>query len=122
MNDINSGESQQKRLDQIRETCINYLVNLLQTNNNKINWENLGIPELVPISCSKVESSEENTDLFSTIYGVELKDDIIYVTVLDYGELNIQDVSTSELYALCDFLFQWNKELNLNIYGESGDN
>lgn len=100
---------------EVRDECIAYLMKTLEENGNKINWrDNDDIQEYVTVSYDGGNHPEYASNLFSTVYGIELlpTNDIVF-DIEDCDEYDLTSVPTMELIDICSFIDSYQEELNL---------
>ena len=75
---------------ELREECVKFLTKTLKANDNRIEWD---------------DHPEYASNAFSTVTAVNLKDNgDITLETEDTPEYCLENVSTAEVYDLCDFI------------------
>lgn len=80
------------------DVCKEYLLNVLKSHNNKIEWEG----ERIAVSYDGEFISEDN--LTSRVNGIFLDNDSIYLETIDCPAYSIYNLNVEELYNLCKFI------------------
>lgn len=98
----------------LRETCIDYLASALaQAENNRIDlMEDCD----VMVSYDGGRHPEYDSNMYSNLYAVYLKDGEIYLDIEDTNEYSIDRVSTDDIHSVCEGV-----HLTMEYDGE-GDN
>lgn len=102
-----------KLSNQLKKGCMDYLSELLDSNDNNIDWEEIELPEYVSVAYDGGNHPEYDSNVFSTVYGIKAEGDNMYLHTEDCDEYDISYVSVSELYTLCDFLDQYKQEIGI---------
>ena len=91
--------------NQLRNDCVDYLIRKLEENGNHIDWDDKDLDCSVTISYNGGNHPEYASNLYSTLTGIDLDENgNITFDIEDCSEYDVDDVSTDELYYVCDFL------------------
>ena len=94
-----------KVCNQLREDCIEYLTRKLQENGNHIDWEDKDLDCSVCLSYDGGNHPEYASNCYSTLTAIDLNErGEVTFDIEDCSEYDIDNVPTSELYDVCDFL------------------
>ena len=96
---------------EIRDLCIQYLIELLKKNNSKIYWEDIYLDESVTVSYDGGRHPEYASNVYSVVNGLFIDDNKIYLDIEDCSKYAINNITTEELCDLCYFLDSNKKEL-----------
>lgn len=90
---------------QVRKECIKFLKRVLKKNDKHLEWDDSELDCSVCVNYDGGNHPEYASNCFSTVYGVDMneKGEITLCTE-DCDEYDIDSVSTSEIYDLCDFI------------------
>lgn len=92
-------------LGELRKDCVEYLKRKLQENGNHIDWEDKDLDCSVCLSYDGGNHPEYASNCYSTLTAIDLNDGVeITFDIEDDGCYYIDNVPTSELYDVCDFL------------------
>lgn len=95
-----------KILPQLREECVEFLTNKLRENNNKLSWDCCEIDEYVSVCYDGGRHPEYASNVFSSVEGVFIEDDKIYLNIEDDGKYSIDNVNTTELLDVCSYIVE----------------
>ena len=95
-----------KILPQLREECVEFLTNKLRENNNKLSWDFCGIGEYVSVCYDGGRHPEYASNVFSSVEGVFIEDDKIYLNIEDDDKYPIDNVNTTELLDVCTYIVE----------------
>ena len=95
-----------KILPQLREECVEFLTNKLRENNNKLSWDCCGIGEYVSVCYDGSRHPEYASNVFSSVEGVFIEDDKIYLNIEDDDKYPIDNVNTTELLDVCSYIVE----------------
>lgn len=91
--------------DELRRECIEFLKRVLQANNNHLEWDDSELDSSVCVTYDGGNHPEYASNAFSTVTAIDLnKDGFITLEIEDCPEYWLDDVSTDEVWALCDFI------------------
>ena len=89
----------------VRKECIKFLEKTLKANNNHLEWEDEELNSSVCVTYDGGNHPEYASNAFSTVTAVNLdKDGNITLEIEDCPKYWLDDVSTDEVLALCDFI------------------
>lgn len=95
-----------KILPQLREECIEFLTNKLRENNNKLSWDCYEIGGYVSVCYDGGNHPEYASNVFSSVEGVFIEDDEIYLHIEDDNKYSIDNVNTNELLDVCSYIVE----------------
>lgn len=95
-----------KILPQLREECVEFLTNKLRENNNKLSWDCCEIGEFVSVCYDGGRHPEYASNVFSSVEGVFIEDDKIYLNIEDDSKYPIDNVNTTELLDVCSYIVE----------------
>lgn len=94
-------------LPQLREECVEFLTNKLRENNNKLSWDSGEIGEFVSVCYDGGKHPEYASNVFSSVEGVFIEDNKIYLNIEDDGKYSIDNVNTMELLDVCNYIVKY---------------
>lgn len=95
-----------KILPQLRQECVEFLKNKLKENNNKLSWNSFEISEYVSVCYDGGNHPEYASNVFSSVEGVFIDDDEIYLNIEDDDKYSIDNVNTKELLDVCSYIVE----------------
>lgn len=96
----------------VNKACIEYLTDLLQNNNNRIYWDRLELEYFVCVNYDGGNHPEYASNVFSTVYGIFIENNNIYLDIEDCKKYNIDNLTICELYNVCAFIDKYVYNLN----------
>ena len=95
-----------KILPQLREECVEFLKNKLRENNNNLSWDSCEIGKYVSVCYDGGRHPEYASNVFSSVEGVFIEDDKIYLNIEDDDKYSIDNVNTTELLDVCSYIVE----------------
>ena len=90
---------------ELRRDCIEYLTRKLKENGNHIEWDDLDLDCSVTLSYNGGNHPEYASNCYSTLTAINLNErGEITFDIEDCSEYDVDEVTTTELYDVCDFL------------------
>lgn len=90
---------------ELRKECVKFLTKTLKANDNRIEWDDAELVCSVCVTYDGGNHPEYASNAFSTVTAVNLKDNgDITLETEDTPEYCLENVSTAEVYDLCDFI------------------
>lgn len=96
-----------KLQNELRKECIEFLEKTLKANNNHLEWDDSELDSSVCVTYDGGNHPEYASNAFSTITAVNLGENGITLEIEDCPEYWLDDVSTDEVWALCDFIDEY---------------
>lgn len=93
-------------LPQLRKECVEFLKNKLRENNNKLSWNSYEIGGYVSVCYDGGNHPEYASNVFSSVEGVFIDDDKIYLNIEDDDKYSIDNVNTGELLDVCSYIVE----------------
>lgn len=90
----------------LQKELINYLKEVLAQNNKKLDWYNIeDVRDWRPtITYDGGNHPEYASTVDNDVYGIFMKNDIIYLDTAECSEYDINRISISELYDVAEFI------------------
>ena len=89
--------------EKLDKACVEYLKEKLKENNGKITWdEEFDFPLTVVFNGG--DEQKTPTNAFSTVRGVYMENEKIYLDTEDSSEYGIWNLGTFDLYSVCNFI------------------
>lgn len=95
-----------KILPQLRKECVEFLTNKLRENNNKLSWDCCKIGKYVSVCYDGGRHPEYASNVFSSVDGVFIEDNKIYLDTEDDSKYPIDNVTTTELLDVCTYIVE----------------
>lgn len=92
---------------ELRKECIEFLKRVLQANNNHLEWDDSELDSSVCVTYDGGNHPEYASNAFSTVTAVNLGENGITLEIEDCPEYWLDDVSTDEVWELCDFIDEY---------------
>lgn len=96
----------------LRALCIRYLQNIL-SKNNSIVIKDADLPEYISVSYDGGNHPEYASNVFSVVNRVYLESESIMLDTEDSTGYSIDNITTEDLYNLCNFIDTFDKELKI---------
>lgn len=92
-------------LGELRKDCVEYLTRKLKENGNHIEWNDIDLDCSITLSYDGGNHPEYASNLYSTLTGIDLDENgNITFDIEDCSDYDIGNVSTDELFDVCDFV------------------
>jgi hypothetical protein len=89
----------------VRKECIKFLEKTLKANNNHLEWDDSELDGSVCVTYDGGNHPEYASNAFSTVTGIDLNErGEITLDIEDDSEYDIENITTEELYDICDFV------------------
>lgn len=94
-------------LPQLKKECIDFLTKKLRENGNKLSWDSCEIGEFVSVCYDGGNHPEYASNVFSLVEGVFIEDDDIYLNIEEDGKYPINNINTTELLDICNYIVKY---------------
>ena len=94
-----------KLQNELRKECIEFLEKALKANNNHLEWDDSELDSSVCVTYDGGNHPEYASNAFSTVTGIDLNErGEITLDIEDDSKYDIENITTEELYDVCDFV------------------
>lgn len=89
----------------VRKECIKFLKKTLKGNDNHLDWDDDDLDASISVGYNGGNHPEYASNMYSTVSGIDLDENgDITLDIEDDPRYYIDDVSTEDLYYVCDFV------------------